>query len=421
MNGGQVFVDALSAISSYMDESGTEFAFGEKDVGLFVHIFSKVDDPRVKGRVKYKLENLLTISMCLVLIGEFRSFSYAAAYVEENAADFEALGLIEGGAVPSHDAFRYLFMALDADSLRDSIIGKFGRLAERMLKKAGVDASKMKRLIIGDGKEFNGSGRGKGGESPTQNKNVFNVYDAGTGIVKSSTVIDGKSNEIPEAQRVLSKLNLKKCVVTMDALHCQTATCEAIRKRGGDYVLTVKGNQKGLLEEIDAKMARMAGEVRKGSLNGIDYEILTLPKTYDDCGFSGMRSFARVVSHKRGKRGEPCERSFISSLTDEAEIMATIDNRWGLENGPHRAKDELFFEDDYRFTDANAIKVMATMNNIAFSFFRIASAFMNTTVQRAKIRFRRDPIGIATSLIPMMTAKNFEAELKSHLKGVKKA
>ena len=60
---------------------------------------------------------------------------------------------------------------------------------------------------------------------------------------------------------------------------------------------------------------------------------------------------------------------------------------------------------------------MAVFNNIAFSFFRLASAFMNTTSQRAKIRFERDPIGIATSLIPLMTNKNFEEQLRSHLKG----
>ena len=53
------------------------------------------------------------------------------------------------------------------------------------------------------------------------------------------------------------------------------------------------------------------------------------------------------------------------------------------------------------------------------NYIRLASAFMNTTSQRAIIRFERDPVGIATTLIPLMYKKNFEEKLESHLKGRK--
>ena len=44
-------------------------------------------------------------------------------------------------------------------------------------------------------------------------------------------------------------LQLKGCVVTMDALHCRRDTAQAIVERGGDYVLAVKDNQPGLLRD----------------------------------------------------------------------------------------------------------------------------------------------------------------------------
>ena len=417
MNSNNVFIDVFSTISMYIEENNYRFKFKKKDISLFLHIFKSVKDPRVKGRTTYKLENILTIVMYLVLIGRFKSFNYASMYIEENVHEFKKLGLIEHKNIPSHDLFRYVFMILDANSLRDSIISKFKYLAFKMLETTGVDIDKKLNLVVGDGKEFKSSGRNKDCLNPLGNKNVFNVYDASIGIVKSSTVIDDKTNEIPEAQNIFNKYNLNKCIVTMDALHCQSKTSQIIIKRGGNYVLTVKSNQKLLYKEIITRMEKSKDSLIRKSDNKIDYSVLILPNNYSTFEFEKIRAFIQIKSHKRGKRSEEISRYFISSSDDINVIIATIDNRWELENNPHRIKDELFNEDNYRFTDKNAIKVMAVFNNIAFSFFRLASAFMNTTSQRAKIRFERDPIGIATSLIPLMTNKNFEEELRSHLKG----
>ena len=420
MNKNDVFIDVFDTISMYMEANNYEFKFSKKNISMFIHIFKKVKDPRVKGRTTYKLENILTIIMYLVLIGRFRSFNYAAAYIDENKEEFKKLGLIEGNNVPSHDLFRYIFMILDANNLSDSIINKFKFITKQMLIKAGVDYDSKLKLYLGDGKEFNASGRSKESKNPLPNRNVFNIYDASLGIVRSSTVVDAKTNEIPEAQRMFNKFNLKNCVVTMDALHCQKDTTEVIIHSKGDYVLTVKDNQKLLVEEIDKRLERDKDKVINVSFNNIDYSILPLPTTYSGAEFEKLRAFIRITSHKRGKRSKDNILRFISSIDDVNINIATIDNRWQLENNPHRTKDEMFYEDQYRFTNKNAVKVMATFNNIAYSFFRLASAFMNTTSQRAKIRFEKDPVGIATSLIPMMETKNFEKELESHLKGRKK-
>lgn len=52
-----------------------------------------------------------------------------------------------------------------------------------------------------------------------------------------------KTNEIPTVQELLGLLDLTGAVVTMDAMHTQTATAELITAAGGDYLLTVKANQ----------------------------------------------------------------------------------------------------------------------------------------------------------------------------------
>ena len=60
----------------------------------------------------------------------------------------------------------------------------------------------------------------------------------------------GKGLEIPDALRVLDRLDLTGKVVTGDAIYCQKTITSKITDKGGDYLLPVKRNQKDLLEEI---------------------------------------------------------------------------------------------------------------------------------------------------------------------------
>ena len=51
--------------------------------------------------------------------------------------------------------------------------------------------------------------------------------------------------------RLLEKIDLENMIVTGDAMFCQKTITYQIVKKGGDYVLPVKKNQKDLLEEIE--------------------------------------------------------------------------------------------------------------------------------------------------------------------------
>jgi predicted transposase YbfD/YdcC len=63
-----------------------------------------------------------------------------------------------------------------------------------------------------------------------------------------------KSNEIPAARELLTKLDLVGKTLVADALHTQVETAQQIvprlRDGGGDYVFTVKDNQKTLNQTI---------------------------------------------------------------------------------------------------------------------------------------------------------------------------
>src|SRR5947209_10113453 len=52
--------------------------------------------------------------------------------------------------------------------------------------------------------------------------------------------------EIAAVPELLRVLDLKGALVTMAAAGCQKATLRQIREQGGDYLVTVKGNQPAL-------------------------------------------------------------------------------------------------------------------------------------------------------------------------------
>jgi predicted transposase YbfD/YdcC len=64
----------------------------------------------------------------------------------------------------------------------------------------------------------------------------------GLGVGQLKT--DSKSNEITAMPELLHWLAIQGCMVTIDALGCQTAIAPQIRDQGGDDLLALKGNHK---------------------------------------------------------------------------------------------------------------------------------------------------------------------------------
>ena len=58
-------------------------------------------------------------------------------------------------------------------------------------------------------------------------------------------IVDQKSNEITAIPKLLELLELAGCLVTIDAMGCQTEIAEKVIVRGADYVLAVKGTGTG--------------------------------------------------------------------------------------------------------------------------------------------------------------------------------
>jgi hypothetical protein len=69
-------------------------------------------------------------------------------------------------------------------------------------------------------------------------------------LVLGQVTTDEKSNEITAIPQLLDLIDVAGDTITIDAMGCQTAIAEKIRKKKADYVLAVKENQPTLYANI---------------------------------------------------------------------------------------------------------------------------------------------------------------------------
>lgn len=78
-------------------------------------------------------------------------------------------------------------------------------------------------------------------------QHLLGAVDLKSGRTLRLEAVGEKTNEIPVAQQLLADWKLDGQVAVLDALHTQLETARLIvQSAGGDYLLTIKGNQKGL-------------------------------------------------------------------------------------------------------------------------------------------------------------------------------
>jgi hypothetical protein len=93
------------------------------------------------------------------------------------------------------------------------------------------------------------------GRSPLH---LVSAYATGRGLVLAQRAVDDKSGELSALPAVLDGLHLDGCLVSLDALSCRREVAEHIVSRGADYLLTLKGNQGRVHDEVRAWFAAHA-------------------------------------------------------------------------------------------------------------------------------------------------------------------
>jgi len=333
--------------------------------------FSTIEDPRCSGKVEHRLVDILVIAACAV-IACAESWDDIALYGRSKLAWLRTFLELRNG-IPSHDTFRRVFMLIDPEAFEAGFATWVGALTTGFEREVVAIDGKTIRRSFDHGRE----------QSPLH---VVSAWASEQGLVLGQRCVDSKSNEITAVPELLDQLALQNSIVTLDAMGCQTAIAEKILARGGDYLLTLKGNHPlahaAVVEHFDQHCFRVGAPCRAdcdafddthGRLVRRRVFASTEAAALDALsGWPGLRTVLAVESI-RSVNSAPTKveseiRYFLSSCPDDPAVLGkAIRSHWAIENTLHWVLDVTFREDDSRVRDRTATRNLALLRKIALN------------------------------------------------------
>jgi predicted transposase YbfD/YdcC len=337
-----------------------------------IQAFSKLPDPRTGPAQRHDLQEILVMTLSAVLCGE-DNWVDVAQWAGDNESWLKKYLELKNG-VPSHDTFGRVFRLLDAAVFEQCFRNWIASIV-------GV----VEGVVAIDGKTLRGSRDGK-----NTALHMVSAFATQSGLCLAQEGTRGKGNEISAIKTLLDTLTLKGCIVTIDAIGCQTEIAEKIVERGGDYLLAVKENQGNLFEAI-------ASFYREGQTHGFGSMAVSRFETLEkDHGRIETRSYTWVdklqwmepsvrgnwrqlagvgmVERQREMNGKiSIERTFYigtKGVTSAKSLANAARGHWGVENRLHWVLDVTFREDECRVRVGHAPRNFSTVRKLALTLLR---------------------------------------------------
>ena len=336
--------------------------------------FGDLSDPRIDRTKLHKLLDILVIAISAVIAGA-DNWEDVEEYGKARLEWFRTFLELPNG-IPSHDTFTRVFARLDPEQFQACFLSWMKSVSEVI---GG-------QVIAIDGKVLRRSHDKGVGKAAID---MVSAWASANRLVLGQVKVDEKSNEITAIPRLLEALAISGCIVTIDAMGCQTDIAKQIIEREAEYVLALKENQGHLYEDVEHLFADLEDSQYKAY--EFDYE-KTVDKDHgrieirqcwtisDPAILRHLRGFANwknltTVSRIQAQRwiGEEksCEdRYHIASINGAKRILWAVRSHWGIENELHWTLDLAFDEDRSRVRKDHGAENMAVLRHIALNLLK---------------------------------------------------
>jgi len=367
------------------------------DENILGHL-SIVRDPRLDRKKLHALTDILFLSVCASLCGcDTWEDIYEFGVIRQTW--LKKYIKLENG-IPSPDTIARVFSLIDPDEFETAF---------RNWVSSIYTTDHTGNIIAIDGKRVRGSyGEGKSAI------HMVGAFATETGLALAQVKTKDKSNEITAIPELLDALILKGCIITLDAMGCQKSIVEKIISKGGDYVISLKGNQ-GTLHE-DVKLFLETERKKEFKKTTHDY-YETVEKGHGRVEtrrywitdqidwlenkekWAGLNSIGLVESERyiKGKTSKEL-RCFICSIKPTGrKFAAAVRQHWSIENNLHWQLDVSFDEDKLRARVKNAAQNLSIMRRM------VLNTLKKDTSSKASLKLKRKKAGWSdTYLITLM-------------------
>lgn len=354
--------------------------------------FATLEDPRIERKKLHVLPDILTLCICAIVSGA-EGWQGIVDFGREKLDWLRRFVPLKNG-IPSHDCLAYVFARLSPEKFRACFMAWVDEVREK------TDGE----VIAIDGKT---SRRSKDSRRSQSALHLVSAWACANRLVLGQEVTAEKSNEITAIPKLLEWLDIKGCIVTIDAMGCQTAIAQQIINQKGHYVLGLKENQPLLHEAVEdyftlAKSNEFKGiphdyceETNKGHgrLETRRYWICeglsTLPSPER---WAGLRSIGMVERECVQANKTSIERRyFINSIPADAQLFAHAARaHWGIENSLHWRLDVAMREDESRIRKDNSPALFAMLRHLSINLFEKTSSKQSLKQKRFKAALSDD-------------------------------
>lgn len=354
--------------------AGVAEGFGSiSEVTVFLGYFNDLVDRRQAGKVIYRLNEVLLLSLLAVLAGA-ESFTDIARFGERKLALLRRFLPFADGT-PPHDTLGDIFATLDAAAFQRCFVDWVAALTKTPVEVIAIDGKTM---------------RGSGGKNASKALvHMVSAFAARQRLVLAQTKVDEKSNEIVAIPALLDMMMIEGAVVTIDAMGCQRDIAAKIIEKKADYILALKGNQGTLREDVEVfaneQKSKGFGDTTISAHETVDadhgrietrkytviHDVAWLQARHDWPGLKGV-----IMVESKRETGEKIEhetRYYITSTTLEAKLSGPmIRDHWAVENSLHWVMDMTFRDDECRIRTQNAPANFTTLRHMAHNIVRKA-------------------------------------------------
>jgi len=351
--------------------------------------FESLPDPRDKRTPHHLLTDILVIGLC-TLLSDGESFNDMEDFGKAKETWLRGFLKLPCG-IPSHDTFNRVFSALDPQ--------KFSECFIRWIE--GLRQTISREIVSLDGKATRRAKK-QGGSVPQ----LVSAWARENGLVLGQIKVDDKSNEITAVPELLRTLELKGCIVTLDAMGCQKKIAQQIVEAQADYLLALKGNQETVHEEVRAFIDDLLCRAQNGHPpKGLqcsqtvekDHGRLETRCYYQTDGigwfedrdkWAQLRSFGMVESTRQiGETITVERRYYLSSLPLDVECFArAVRGHWGIENSLHWVLDVHFGEDQSRARTGFAPQNLGLLRRMVLNLIKKDDSQPKLSIRRKRNR-----------------------------------
>ena len=350
--------------------------------------FHNLSDPR-RRKVLHPLINIVTIALCAVISGADDFVSIAQFGRAKRKWLEQFLDLSEG--IPSHDRFNAILRKIKPAEFEQCLLSFI----------TALHAISGGQLVAIDGKTLRRSFDTASGKTAIH---MISAWATANQISLGQVVTDAKSNEITAIPKLLEMLELSGCLVTIDAMGCQTAIAAKIVERKADYVLAVKGNQPTLEQGIaDHFIDHLADDFARTPVSRYEteetghgrretrtYYVCPVPKDLPDRHrWKKLQAIGIAVNmtYRDGKETSEVRHYILSKKLTGKKFALAARGHWSIENRLHWQLDVTFGEDQCRVRKDHA--------DANFSLLRRATLSLLTNNHTRKIGVKNKRLAAA--------------------------